>query len=102
MDGYRPPTSNREAGDGRADVLLEPEPEHAFELPAIVIEVKRPKDKKGNDLPADTLKADARNNALAQALTNKYAHGMRGKGRIYWGVSFAGKYVACAVDAAMP
>ena len=29
VPGYRPATSNRESGDGRCDVLLEPVPERA-------------------------------------------------------------------------
>ena len=98
-DGYRPPTSNREAGDGRADVLLEPEPGRVFELPAIAIEVKRPRDAKGRDLSQEALEVNAREVALGQAMDNVYAHGMRGRGHICWGVSFAGKRVACACEA---
>lgn len=96
MDGYRSPTSNREAGDGRADVLLEPEPTRALELPAVVVEVKRPRDDRRRDLEPDALKAHARDVALDQAVRNEYAHGMRGRGLVLWGVSFAGKHVACA------
>jgi hypothetical protein len=98
MRGYRPPTSNREASDGRADVLIEPEPESALGLPAIVVEVRRPRDGKGADLGAAALKADARDNALGQALANGYAHGLRGSGRIWWGVSFAGRRLSCACE----
>ena len=98
MEGYRPPTSNREAGHGRADVLLEPEPGRVGELPAVAMEARRPKDELGRDLKGEALKADARDVALAQALDNEYAHGMRGARHIFWGVSFAGKRVACACE----
>ncbi|MBQ9003879.1 MAG: AAA family ATPase, partial [Eggerthellaceae bacterium] len=57
--GYRFPLSNREAGDGRADVVLAPEREYVGKLPGIVVEVKQ-----GRDLDDDAL-AQLAQDALA-------------------------------------
>lgn len=98
VSGYRPPTSNRESGDGRSDVLLEPLPDYAAELPAIAIEVKRPKDQRDKPLDDEALAAHARDVALAQAVRMEYGHGLTGRGCLLWGVSFGGKHVACACE----
>lgn len=96
MPGYRPPTSNRESGDGRSDVLLEPLASHVRELPCIAIEIKRPHGNRGKPLEGEVLAAHARDVALAQAVRMEYGHGLTGRGRLLWGVSFGGKNVACA------
>lgn len=96
VPGYRPPISNRESGDGRSDVLLEPEPSRTEELPAIAIEVKRPREGGRGPLEGGALVAHARDVALAQAVRMGYGHGLCGHGRLLWGISFAGKRVACA------
>ena len=96
MEGYRPPTSNRESGDGRSDILVEPDVSRAAELPALAFEVKRPRDSKGEPLAGEALAAHARDVALAQAVGLEYGHGLAGNGLIRWGVSFGGKHIACA------
>lgn len=98
MDGYKPPTSNRESGDGRSDVLVEPQPESAEVLPAIAIEIKRPKDDKGKPLEGTALSSCAKNVALAQAMRLEYGRGLSGNGLLRWGIAFGGKHVACAVE----
>lgn len=98
MPGYRPPESNRESGLGRSDILLRPDAAYASTLPAIVIEVKRARDTKDNDLEVGQLAAHARDVALAQALEREYGHGVEANGRLVWGVSFSGKLVRCACE----
>ena len=90
VDGYRPAISDRESGDGRADVLLEPVPSEAGYLPAHAMELKL-------DKSADTdeaLTACARDTALAQAERLAYGHGLAGTGLVRWGISLCGKHVA--------
>ena len=95
VDGYRPATSNRESGDGRADVLLEPRPNEAGGLPAIVMELKLDREA-GDD--ESRLAACARDVALAQAVRLGYGHGMAGAGLVRWGIAFCGKHVACVCE----
>lgn len=96
MDGYRMPESNRESGRGRSDIVLRPNAAHASTLPAIVCEVKRPRHRNGCDLTASELSANARDVALAQALTHDYGRDVESAGRLVWGVSFSGKLVRTA------
>ena len=94
VPGYRPATSDRESGDGRADVLLEPVPSEAGRLPAHAMEIKL-------DKSADTdgaLEACARDAALAQAERLAYGHGLAGAGLVRWGVAFCGKRVAAVCE----
>jgi hypothetical protein len=97
VDGYRPATSNRESGDGRADVLLEPQPNEAGGLPAIVMEVKLDRDA-GDD--ESRLAACARDVALGQAQRLSYGHGLAGAGLVRWGFAFCGKRVAVVCERA--
>ena len=91
VPGYRPATSNRESGDGRCDVLLEPLPERASELPALALELKVL-----HDADDEALAACAREDALAQAVRLEYGHGLAGTGLVRWGIAFSGKRVAVA------
>lgn len=92
------PASNRESGAGRSDILSRPDAAHAQSLPAIVIEVKRPrhKDTSRSDFGPDELSVHATEVALAQALDRAYGHGVEANGRLVWGVSFSGKLVRTA------
>ena len=90
VDGYRPATSDRESGDGRCDVLLEPMPSEAGRLPAHAMELKVDKSAQTDD----KLAACARDVALAQAERPAYGHGLAGAGLVRWGVAFCGKRVA--------
>ena len=95
VPGYRPATSDRESGDGRCDVLLEPLPAEASRLPAHAMELKL-------DRAAETddgLAACAHDVALAQAVRLGYGHGLAGAGLVRWGVAFSGKRVAVCCDA---
>lgn len=87
--GYRFPQSNRESGDGRPDIALEPELENQGLLPAIVIEVKD-----AHDGPAglDALSQAA----LRQAEERRYGIDLAGAGRLCWGIAFSGKRASCA------
>ena len=91
--GYKFPLSNREAGDGRADVVLAPERENAGKLPGIVVEVKW-----GRDLESEALAALARE-ALDQALERDYSDALPAGPRLTWGVAFSGKHAVAAVTA---
>lgn len=90
VPGYRPATSDRESGDGRCDVLLEPLHAEAGRLPAHAMELKV--DKGARD--GDALAACARDVALAQADRKGYGYGLAGAGLVRWGVAFSGKRVA--------
>jgi hypothetical protein len=96
VPGYRPATSDRESGDGRADVLLEPQPNEAGGRPAIAMELKL--DREAGDDEA-RLVACARDVALAQAMRLGYGHGLAGSGLVRWGIAFCGKHVACVCEA---
>ena len=96
VDGYCPATSNRESGDGRADVLLEPRPSEAGGRPAIAMELKL--DRKAGD-DESRLAVCARDVALAQAVKLGYGHGLAGTGLVRWGIAFCGKHVACVCEA---
>ncbi len=96
VDGYGPATSDRESGDGRADVLLEPLPAEAGRLPAHAMELKV-------DRSAETdeaLLACAKDVALAQARRLSYGHGLAGAGLVRWGIAFCGKCVAVVCERA--
>ena len=93
VPGYRPALSNRESGDGRCDVLLEPLPERTAELPAIAMELKR---LVGAD--DEALAKNAHDVALGQAKRLGYGTGLRGNGAWLWGVSFCGKHAAAACE----
>ena len=96
VDGYRPATSDRESGDGRCDVLLEPLAGEAGRLPAHAMELKL-------DRGAETdgaLEACARGVALAQAERLAYGHGLAGVGLVRWGVAFCDKRVAVVCERA--
>ena len=90
VPGYRPATSDRESGDGRCDVLLEPLPEEVSRLPAHAMELKLDRAAETDD----ELAACARNVALAQAVRLEYGHGLAGNGLVRWGIAFCGKRVA--------
>ncbi len=94
VPGYRPAISNRESGDGRCDVLLEPLPDEAARLAAHAMELKLDKDAKDDE----SLAVCARNVALAQAVRLEYGHGLAGAGLVRWGVAFCGKRVAVACE----
>ena len=96
VPGYRPATSNRESGDGRCDVLLEPLPGNAPNLPAIAMEVKFVSPGGGVDASDEELARVAREDALAQAVRLGYGHGLAGTGLLRWGIAFSGKRVAVA------
>jgi hypothetical protein len=94
VPGYRPATSERESGDGRCDVLLEPVPAEAGRLPAHAMELKLDKAAATDE----TLVTCARDVALAQARRLGYGHGLSGSGLVRWGVAFCGKRVAVACE----
>ena len=94
VPGYRPATSDRESGDGRCDVLLEPLPSEAGRLPAHAMELKV--DRSARD--DEALAACARDVALSQARRLSYGHSLAGAGLVRWGVAFAGKRVAVACE----
>lgn len=92
MEGYRYPTSNREVGYGRPDVVCEPDSAHETNLPAIVCEAKFEREA----IP-DKLQAAADAALTDQALRKRYAHGLSGNGAIVWSVVFDNhKHVAVA------
>ena len=94
VDGYRPAVSDRESGDGRCDVLLEPLPTEATRLPAHAMELKL-----GGSADTDEeLAACARDIALDQAKRLEYGHGLDGAGLVRWGVAFSGKRVAVVCE----
>ena len=95
VPGYHPATSNRESGDGRADVLLEPLPGEVDGLPAIAMELKLDKGADGDEV---RLSVCARDVALAQADRLGYGHGLDGSGLVRWGIAFCGKHVACVCE----
>ena len=86
--GYKFPVSNREAGEGRADVLLVPEQENVGKLPGIVIEVKW-----GDGLDDGGLGALSEE-ALGQIDAKAYSHAFPPGPVLRWGVAFSGKRVA--------
>jgi len=90
VDGYMPATSDRESGDGRCDVLLEPLPAEAGRLNAHAMELKLDKEAKTDE----ALTTCALQVALSQAERLEYGHGMAGAGLIRWGLAFSGKRVA--------
>ena len=90
VPGYRFPRSNRERGDGRPDVTLEPETENQDRLPAVVIEVKSE-----GDVPID----EQVQHALAQIERRRYGVGLSGRGLVAWGIAFRGKRALCACRA---
>ncbi|MBO7675163.1 MAG: AAA family ATPase [Atopobiaceae bacterium] len=96
VDGYGPATSDRESGDGRCDVLLEPLPAEAGRLPAHAMELKLCKSAETDD----ALAACARDVALAQARSLSYGHGLAGAGLVRWGFAFCGKRVAVVCERA--
>lgn len=96
VPGYRPATSNRESGDGRCDVLLEPLPERAGELPVVAMELKHVAPTKEGSASDEALERTAREVALAQARRLEYGHGLAGTGITLWGIAFSGKHVAIA------
>ncbi|MBR3313786.1 MAG: PD-(D/E)XK nuclease domain-containing protein, partial [Atopobiaceae bacterium] len=96
VDGYRPATSDRESGDGRCDVLLEPQPAEVGRLDAHAMELKVDKDAETDE----ALAACARDVALAQAVRLEYGHGMPGVGLVRWGLAFSGKRVAVVCERA--
>lgn len=93
VDGYRPATSNRESGDGRCDVLLEPLPSEAGRLPVHAMELKLVREAKDDE----ALAACANDVALAQAERLSYGHGLAGQKLVRWGIAFSGKHVAVAL-----
>lgn len=95
VDGYHPATSNRESGNGRCDVLLEPSPAEAGRLFAHAMELKVDTDAGDDD---QKLAACARNVALAQAIRQTYGHGLAGVGLVRWGIAFCGKHVAVVCE----
>lgn len=94
VPGYRPAVSDRESGDGRSDVILEPLATEAGRLVAHAMELKV-------DKSAETdgaLAACATNVALAQAKRLQYGHGLSGIGLVRWGFAFCGKRVAAVCE----
>ena len=94
VPGYRPATSDRESGDGRCDVLLEPLPSEVTRLPAHALEIKLDR----NATDDNALYTCARDVALAQAKDLTYGHGLAGSGLVRWGISFCGKRVAVTCE----
>ncbi len=94
VDGYRPATSDRESGDGRCDVLLEPLPAKTSRLSAHAMELKVDKGAETQD----ALTACARDVALAQANRMQYGHGLAGAALVRWGLAFCGKRVAVVCE----
>ena len=83
MDGYRFPRSNRVVGQGRPDVVCEPDASHEGGLPAIAVEVKFER-----DATPDQLRSAAREALAVLASPKRYAHGLAGRGAILWAVAF--------------
>ena len=96
--GYKFPLSNREAGDGRADVALAPERENVGKLPGVVVEVKWGRAPDGSPLEDEAL-AELARGALDQARARSYADALPAGPRLTWGVAFSGKHVAAACEA---
>ncbi len=94
VPGYRSATSDRESGDGRCDVLLEPQPSEAGCLPAHAMELKLDKSADADE----ALLACARDVALGQARRLSYGHGLAGAGLVRWGIAFCGKRVAVVCE----
>lgn len=94
LDGYRPATSDRESGDERCDILLEPLPSQAKRLPAHAMEIKLVREAKDDEVFA----VCANDVALAQAERMSYGHGMAGCKLVRWSVAFCGKRVAVSLQ----
>ena len=94
VPGYRPAISDRESGDGRCDVLLEPLPKEVGRLPAHAMELKLIRGCEDEHKLADC----ARDVALVQADRLEYGRGLSGAGLVRWGIAFGGKRVACACE----
>ena len=85
-------TSNRESGEGRYDICLQPKRSH---LPGILIELKA-----GKDCSAEELKELAQI-ALQQIEEKQYDVELRSNGIqtiLKYGVAFSGKKVEVAVE----
>lgn len=99
MPGYLDPVSNREAGDGRADIQVAPDPDAGpapGPHPLVTIEVKF-----GRGLDGPGLEELARR-GLSQISERAYDEGSLppgSDGRVRWGVAFSGKRVAAACEA---
>lgn len=90
--GYMFPKSNDEAGDGFADVLLEPERENAGRLPSLAIELKW--ERAGREPLSDGELASLAQAALDQADGRSYADPLPPGPVLTWGIGFSGKRVA--------
>ena len=87
VPGYANPLSNREAGDGRPDIVVNPE---RPDSPVIVVEVKHAKDADKKTLEA--LAAEA----LVQIADRGYIDA--GVPSVRWGVAFSGKHARAVAE----
>ena len=90
MDNRYYVTSNRESGEGRYDLQLEPKDNN---LPGILIELKATKNASANELKA------LAQTALEQIESQKYDADMKAHGVhsiLKYGVAFSGKHVEIA------
>lgn len=99
--GYLDPRSNREAGYGRYDIMLEPDP-HAKgrgtnrSRPLVTMEVKYQHDADEAELESLAHKGLEQIDALAYDVDLPAC----ADGRLRWGVAFSGKHVAVACELA--
>lgn len=87
VPGYANPLSNREAGDGRPDIIVTPERAGS---PLIVVEVKHAKD--ADEKALETLATEA----LAQIVDRSYAPDTVPVVR--WGIAFSGKHARAVAE----
>lgn len=96
MRGYGDPVSNREQGLGRFDIRVEPQPTPFFEgrRPLMTVELKF---EKGAD---DERLVELAREALEQVANKRYDDELPAlaRGRVRWGLAFAGKRVAVAAE----
>ena len=96
MRGYGDPVSNREQGLGRFDIRVEPQPTPFFEgiRPLMTVELKFGKGADDNRL------VELAREALEQIANKRYDDELPAlaRGRVRWGLAFAGKRVAVAAE----
>ena len=87
VPGYANPLSNREAGGGRPDIVVNPERSGS---PVIVVEVKHAKD--ASEKALEALAAEA----LAQIADRGYAD--VDAPSVCWGIAFSGKHARAVAE----
>ena len=96
MRGYGDPVSNREQGLGRFDIRVEPQPTPFFEgsRPLMTVELKFGRGADDNRL------VELAREALEQIANKRYDDELPAlaRGRVRWGLAFAGKRVAVAAE----